>query len=78
VQVFALCHNLLIHSPEKGKEFLNLLNKPTEDKEVIGNLFTELIFTGEYGEQIALDNLESNNIGWSQVWAGYLQGLNLV
>ena len=30
--VFALCHNLLIHSPEKGKEFLKLLNKPTEDK----------------------------------------------
>lgn len=73
--VFALCHNLLIHSPEKGKEFLKLLNKPTEDKEIIGNLFTELIFTGEYGEQIALDNLESKNIVWSQTWAGYLSSL---
>ena len=70
--VFALCHNLLIHSPEKGKEFLNLLNKPIKDKETIGNLFTELIFTGEYGEQIALDNLESNNTEWSNTWAGYL------
>jgi hypothetical protein len=73
--VFALCHNLLIHSPEKGKEFLKLLNKQTEDKEIIGNLFTELIFTGEYGEQIALDNLESNNTGWSKTWAGYLSSL---
>jgi hypothetical protein len=70
--VFALCHNLLIHSPEKGKEFLKLLNKPTKDKEIISNLFTELIFTGEYGEHIALDNLESNNISWSKTWAGYL------
>jgi hypothetical protein len=73
--VFALCHNILIHTPEKGKEFLKLLNKPTEDKEVIGNLFTELIFTGEYGEQIALDNLESNNSIWSKTWAGYLSSL---
>jgi hypothetical protein len=70
--VFALCHNLLIHSPEKGKEFLNLLNKPTENKEIIGNLFTEFIFTGEYGEQIALENLESKNIEWSKTWSNYL------
>ena len=73
--VFALCHNLLIHSPEKGKEFLNLLNQPTEDTEIVSNLSTELIFTGEYGEQIALDNLESNNIEWSKTWAGYLSSL---
>ncbi len=73
--VFALCHNLLIHSPEKGKEFLKLLNKPTEDKEIIGNLSTEFIFTGEYGEQIALNNLESDNIEWSKTWAGYLSKL---
>ena len=73
--VFALCHNLLIHSPENGKEFLKLLNKPTEDKEIIGNLSTEFIFTGEYGEQIVLDNLESDNIEWSKTWAGYLSKL---
>ena len=73
--VFALCHNLLIHTPEKGREFLNLLNEPTDDKEIIGNLFTELIFTGEYGEQIALNNLESGNTGWSKIWAGYLSSL---
>jgi hypothetical protein len=70
--VFALCHNLLIHSPSEGKEFLKLLNKPTEEEEIILNLYIELIFTGEYGEQIALDNLESNNIEWSKTWAGYL------
>ncbi|NRT14673.1 hypothetical protein HNP99_001017 [Flavobacterium sp. 28A] len=73
--VFALCHNLLIHSPEKGKELLALLNKPTENNETIANLFTELIFTAEYGEQMALDNLKSNNIGWSKIWAGYLSSL---
>ena len=70
--VFALCHNLLIHSPETGKSFLLLLNKPTTDENIIGELFTEAMFTEQFGEQMALDNLEANNLEWSKIWAGYL------
>ena len=70
--VFALCHNILIHSSEKGKEFLKLLNKPTENKEIIDRLFNEMVFTGKFGELMALDNLESNNIEWSKTWAAFI------
>lgn len=35
-------------------------------------LYSEMIFCGEFGEQLALDNLESTNIEWSKTWAGYL------
>ena len=70
--VFALCHNLQIHSPEKGKEFLKLLNKPTKNKETIKSLFTEMIFAGEFGEQLAVANLESANSDWKKTWSYYL------
>ena len=70
--VFALCHNILIHTAYTGKVFLRLLNKPTNDERVIEQLYLEMIFTGAYGEQLALDNLESNNEEWSETWAGYL------
>src|SRR5258705_10534073 len=70
--VFALCHNIIIHSPNDGKEFLKLLNKPTDDKSVINLLYSEIMFTGEYGEQLALDNLESDNRNWSKTWSNYL------
>jgi hypothetical protein len=70
--VFALCHNIIIHSPDYGKEFLKLLNKPTTDKQIISLLYSEIMFTGEYGEQLALDNLESDNKSWSETWSTYL------
>lgn len=71
-EVFALCHNLQIHSPEKGKEFLKLLNKPTKNKETIKSLFVEMIFSGEFGEQLAIENLDSANSDWKKTWAYYL------
>lgn len=71
-EVFALCHNLQIHSPEKGKELLKLLNKPTKNKEIIKNLFTEINFTGEFGEQLAIENLDSTNSDWKKIWSIYL------
>jgi hypothetical protein len=70
--VFALCHNLLIHSPEEGKQFLKELNNPTNNEAILGLLFIELMFAGEYGEQLALDNLESPMEGWSVIWSTYL------
>ncbi|HYV94853.1 MAG TPA: hypothetical protein VE978_23970 [Chitinophagales bacterium] len=70
--VFALCHNIIIHSPSDGKEFLKLLDKPTTDEYIIGLLYSEMIFTGEFGEQLALDNLESTDLTWSKTWANYL------
>src|SRR6185295_10929824 len=41
--VFALCHNIIIHSPSDGKEFLKLLDKPTTDEYIIGLLYSEMI-----------------------------------
>ena len=70
--VFALCHNIIIHTPETGKELLQLLNKPTENKETVGSLFTEFILTGEFGEKLALNNLQSNNENWKLIWSRYL------
>ncbi|MEO9852570.1 MAG: hypothetical protein ABJH72_20195 [Reichenbachiella sp.] len=71
-RVFALSHNLLIHSPKQGRELLSLLNRPTENTEIISQLFLEALFAGPYGEEVALDNLESSNQSWSEYWAGYL------
>jgi hypothetical protein len=70
--VFDLCHNILIHSPEKGKEFLTLLNHPTEDKQTLMSLYMDAIFTGEFGEQLALKNLTSDNAYWRNSWRIYL------
>lgn len=70
--VFALCHNILIHSSGKGIEFLKLLNKPTSNEMKIGMLHTEFMFTKEYGEKLAVDNLESDDSEWSLIWARYL------
>lgn len=70
--VFALCHNILIHTPEEGKAFLKLLNKPTTNENIINFLWVEIIFAGELGEQLVLNNVESNNTEWSNIWAEYL------
>jgi hypothetical protein len=70
--VFALCHNIIIHSPDSGREFLKLLNKETNDENTISSLYSEIMFTGEFGEQLALDNLESDNKDWSKTWSNYL------
>ena len=72
---FALCHNLLIHSPEKGHEFLKLLNKQTENHDVIKSLYTEFLFAGEFGEQLVLTNLDSSNSNWCKTWSHYLSTL---
>jgi hypothetical protein len=71
--VFALCHNILIHSPEKGKEFLSLLNKPTTSRNITDNLFSDFIFTEEFGEQLALANLNSADENWRLLWSRYLK-----
>ncbi|MFL5730725.1 MAG: hypothetical protein ACJ75J_14655, partial [Cytophagaceae bacterium] len=71
-QIFALCHNILIHTPETGREFLKLLNRPSTDKQRINYLFSAAIFSQEFGESLALTNLESNDAEWSRVWADYL------
>jgi hypothetical protein len=70
--VFDLCHNILIHSPEKGKEFLTLLNHPDEDKETLIPFYMDAIFTGEFGEQLALKNLSSENVDWRNSWSIYM------
>ena len=70
--VFALCHNILIHTPEVGKAFLKLLNKPTTDDDILGFLWVEMILAGEFGEQLALDNVESNDTEWSNTWSFFL------
>jgi hypothetical protein len=70
--VFALCHNILIHSPEKGKEFLKSLNEPTSDQAVLKWLYPEIMFAGEFGEGLALDNLESGVDFWRKTWSRYL------
>ena len=71
--IFALNHNLLIHSPKSGQELLKLLNKPTADSDVISQLYLQVIFSGKFGEALALDNLESIDQAWSTVWANYLR-----
>lgn len=72
--VFDLCHNLLIHSPEKGKEFLTLLNHPMSNKELLMPFYMEIIFTGEFGERLMLKNLTDENLDWRRDCAGYLGG----
>lgn len=71
--VFALCHNILIHTPEEGKVFLKLLNKPTTNDDILGLLWVEMIFTGEFGEQLVLNNVESNDAKWSNTWSFFLR-----
>ncbi len=71
--VFTLCHNMLIHSPEIGKEFLVLLNKPTRDFDAIDDLFSNFIFAGAFGEQLALNNLQSEDPYWRLIWSRYLR-----
>ncbi len=70
--VFDLCHNILIHSPEKGKEFLTLLNHPNPDKSILIAFYMEAVFTGEFGEQLALQNLISEDADWRNNWSIYL------
>lgn len=70
--VFILAHNLLIHSPKAGQESLTLLNKQTTNKTHISKLYAELIFAGEFGEQLALQNLESTDLSWQLHWAAFL------
>jgi hypothetical protein len=70
--VFDLCHNILIHSPKKGKEFLTLLNHPNENRETLMPFYMDAIFTGEFGEQLALKNLTSDNADWRNNWGIYL------
>ena len=70
--VFALCHNILIHSQDTGRIFLKELNKPTKNENILGNLIVEIIFNGEYGEKLALANLESKDEEWSETWSNYL------
>lgn len=67
-----LCHNISIHSPERGKELLSLLNQPLKDEELLVPFFMEIIFAGEYGEQLMLKNLSSTNLDWKRNCAGYL------
>lgn len=71
-EIIDLCHNILIHSPEKGHEFLLLLNHPFSNKELLLSFFMEAIFTGEFGERLALKNLTSENMEWRKDWSGYL------
>lgn len=71
-EVFDLCHNLLVHSPEKGKEFFTLLNHPNNNKETLMPFYMNAIFTGEFGEQLALKNLTSDNADWRNNWSIYL------
>jgi hypothetical protein len=71
--VFALNHNLLIHSSTKGEELLSLLNKPTKDSDIIRNLYMEMFFAGEFGEKLVLKNLLITEMNWDEVWAHYLK-----
>ncbi len=73
VSVFALCHNILIHSVGTGYECLTFLNSQTQKDKKIGTLLMwEFFFAEEFGEGLALHNLESNDVVWSQMWANYL------
>lgn len=72
LDVLDLCHNISIHSPEKGREFLTLLNHPLADPELIVPFFMQIIFAGEFGEQLMLKNLNSTNVEWQKECAGYL------
>ena len=71
-EVFDLCHNLLIHSPDKGKEFLTLLNHPLHDRELLMPFYMEIIFTGEFGERLMLQNLTSPDQDWRRDCSSYL------
>ena len=64
MDVFDLCHNISIHSPEKGKAFLASLNQPLQNKELGIPFYMEIIFAGEFGEQLMLNNLNSTNLEW--------------
>lgn len=72
MDVLDLCHNISIHSPEKGKELLTLLNQPLKDPQLIVPFFMQIVFTGEFGEQLMLKNLNSANVEWQKECAGYL------
>ncbi len=72
MDVLDLCHNISIHSPEKGKELLTLLNQPLKDPQLIVPFFMQIVFTGEFGEQLMLKNLNSPNMEWQKECAGYL------
>lgn len=70
--VFALCHNIIIHSPQIGKEFLKNLNKPFKDEGKINLFFIEVLFSGEFGEQLIVDNLNSDNLEWRKKCSQFL------
>jgi hypothetical protein len=70
--IFELCHNLLVNSPDMGKECLQSLNKPIDNDDAIENLFMQVLFAEEFGEQLALNNLSSDNLMWKKRWSDYL------
>ena len=70
--IIALCHNILIHTPDIGKTFLSLLNKPIDNEELLDLLHIEFNFAGEFGEKLALENLKSTNENWQKTWAYHL------
>ncbi len=67
-----LCHNLLIHSSDLGEKMLESLNRPTDDKIISAGLTIEILFSGQFGENLALENLKSTNKNWQTKWAEYL------
>ena len=72
MDVLDLCHNISIHSPEAGNKFLALLNKPLTDPELMVPFFMQIIFAGEFGEQLMVNNLNSADAYWRRSCSGYL------
>ncbi|HET6228317.1 MAG TPA: hypothetical protein VFF27_18700 [Bacteroidia bacterium] len=72
MDILDLCHNISIYNPEKGNEFLSLLNVPLEDPELLVPFYMQIIFAGQFGEQLMLKNLNSSDPYWQRDCAGYL------
>jgi hypothetical protein len=70
--VWALCHDVLIHSPAKGQQFLTTLNEAVAGRDTLDQLFTELLFAGEFGEALAVGNLRSDDPEMVRTWSSYL------
>lgn len=66
--MFLLIHNVMIHSPKKGKEIVLDFNLPTKDDALISYLLMAFMIMGEEGEKLVIENILSSDSSWSKTW----------
>jgi hypothetical protein len=74
-EVLDLGHNLIIHDPIAGAEYLKALHESADltKREMVPAIYASTLAAGELGEELAVAELASDNKDRRLFWARYLQ-----